>query len=125
MCIRDRITPASPLEPYDALDSPYGDRLMVASEAGTGNLQDATDEFLAGFNESFPVGVDDIEQITIASQPALLVSMTPVEGDAGVYAATMMLQDRFVALVLIYPEDPGTEGQDVLRAFLTTVRINR
>ncbi|HVM29416.1 MAG TPA: hypothetical protein VM305_01410 [Candidatus Limnocylindrales bacterium] len=116
------VTPASPTEPYDAIDSPYGDRLLIASEPGPGNLEDATDEFLAGFNETFPVAIGDVEEATIAGQPALLVSMTPEVGDARVYAATTM-GERFVALVLIYPEDPATEGLDLLRAFLTTVRL--
>jgi hypothetical protein len=117
------VTPAGFAIEYDAIDSEFNDRLLIISVPGPGDLVTSTDEFVAGLIESFDAEIDETTQTTIAGQPALLLSLTPAEGNARVYVATTASAERFHALSLVYQEDPGTQGLDLLEAFLTTVKL--
>ncbi|CAN5705402.1 hypothetical protein BH23CHL7_BH23CHL7_20800 [soil metagenome] len=117
------MTPAGGAIAYDAIDSEFNDRLLIISVPGPGDLVASTDVFVAGVIETFDAEIDDTTQTTIAGQPALLLSLTPAEGNARVYVATTVNAERFHALSLVYQDDPGTEGRDALELFLTTVKL--
>jgi hypothetical protein len=74
----------------------------------------------------YPLAVDGTEDIHVAGQPGLLVSLTPDADTSRIYVATTISPLRFHALTLVYPEDSANEaeGEELLRLFLTTIKLD-